>query len=83
MALARKGLAFAKSQIAQGVRMFKATTKGDYREFLDTNDQHSENSEEDSDFSEVEWDDIGVDMSDSTLEQPSLNVDLFPLSMVT
>ena len=55
--------------------MFKAATKGDFREFLDTTeDQHSENSEEDSDLSEVEWDDIGADMSDSILEEPSLKV---------
>ena len=80
MALARKGLAFAKSQIAQGVRMFKAATKGDYREFLDTKEQHSENSEEDSDLSEVEWDDIAADMSDSILEEPSLKVE--PVSSV-
>ena len=51
--------------------MFKAATKGDYSTFMDTNDQHSENSEEDSDLSEVEWDDIAANMSDSILEEPS------------
>ena len=55
--------------------MFKAATKGDYREFLDTKEKHSQNSEEDSDLSEVEWDDIGADMSDSILEEPSLEVE--------
>ena len=60
--------------------MFKAATKGDYSTFMDTNDQHSENSEEDSDLSEVEWDDIAANMSDSILEEPSLNVD--PVSCV-
>lgn len=60
--------------------MFKAATKGDYREFLDTKEQNSENSEEDSDLSEVEWDDIGADMSDSILEEPSLKVE--PVSSV-
>ena len=33
ISLARKGLDFAKAQIAQGVAMFKAATKGDFSEF--------------------------------------------------
>jgi len=78
--LARKGLSFAKSQIAEGVRMFKAGTKGDYSEFLDTDDQHSEKSEEDSELSDMEWDDIVADMSDTILEAPSWKV--APVSVV-
>lgn len=41
---------------------------------MDTNDQHSENSKEDSDLSEVEWDDSRVDKPDSILPEPSLKV---------
>lgn len=41
---------------------------------MDTNDQHSENSKEDSDLSEVEWDDSRVDKPDSILAEPSLKV---------
>lgn len=42
ISLARKGLDFAKAQIAQGVAMFKAATKGDSSEFefADSNNQH-------------------------------------------
>ena len=75
IALARKGLGFAKEQIAQGVRMFKAATKGVYTEFVESSDQQSENNEEESDLSEMEWDDLGVDLSDRILKEPSLKVE--------
>ena len=55
--------------------MFKAATKGVYTEFVESSDQQSENNEEESDLSEVEWDDLGVDLSDSILKEPSLKVE--------
>ena len=62
--------------------MFKAATKGDYSEFLDTDDQHCGKSEEDSDFSEVEWEDIVADMSDTILEAPNPSLKVAPVSIV-
>ena len=82
ISLARKGLNFAKAQIAQGVAMFKAATKGDFSEFefADSNIQHFGDDDEESDSSELEWDDIGAELGENIVKEPSREVE--PVSLV-
>lgn len=64
IALARKGLSFAKTaktQLLRGIKMFQAATKGDYAEFLDDSAVEAtevDAMDEQSDSVEVDWEDI-------------------------
>ncbi|KAL9977255.1 hypothetical protein ACROYT_G014637 [Oculina patagonica] len=80
--LALKGLDFAKAQIAQKRFDVKAATKGDFSEFefSDSNDQHFGDGDEESDSSELEWDDIGAELGENTVQEPSREVK--PISLV-
>ena len=82
IALARKGLDFAKAQIARGVLMFKAATKGDFSEFefADSNDEHFGDDDEESDSIELDWDDIGAELGENIVREPSREVE--PVSLV-
>ena len=83
ISLARKGLDFAKAQIAQVVAMFKAATKGDFSEFEFAEKatiKHCGDDDEESASSEPEWDDIKAELGDDIVTQPSRQVE--PVSLV-
>jgi len=85
IALARKGLSFAKTQLLRGIKMFQAVTKGDYADFLD--DSAVEATEvdvmdEQSDSVEVDWEDISFDLSNPDFMAESLSMCEQPATMV-
>ena len=85
IALARKGLSFAKTQLLRGIKMFQAATKGDYADFLDDSAVEAtevDAMDEQSDSVEVDWEDISFDLSNPDFMAESLSMCEQPATIV-